>query len=185
MIINVDKKYKHYIDRLIEEEGGYVHHPLDKGGPTKYGITLATYKMYVANTSADEVTPEDIKELTKDVAAAIYYTRYINIPRLYILPDDIFEQAFDAAVQHGPAQAITLLQRAIGVSEDGILGPVTLEKLESYLTAPRAFSLNAIYLRERLRFYAQIVANNPSQSVFILGWINRVSRFIPGLPITD
>ena len=31
------------IDRLIEREGGYVNHPLDPGGETKYGITKRSY----------------------------------------------------------------------------------------------------------------------------------------------
>ena len=28
------------IDDILRREGGYVNHPADKGGPTKYGITL-------------------------------------------------------------------------------------------------------------------------------------------------
>ena len=30
------------IDGLIVAEGGYVDHPADRGGPTKYGITRKT-----------------------------------------------------------------------------------------------------------------------------------------------
>lgn len=36
--MDVDK----LIDALIEREGGFVSHPKDRGGPTRYGITEAS-----------------------------------------------------------------------------------------------------------------------------------------------
>ncbi|MGL5838096.1 MAG: glycosyl hydrolase 108 family protein, partial [Sphingorhabdus sp.] len=35
--VNIDD----LIDEVIEREGGYVHHPADRGGPTNWGITEA------------------------------------------------------------------------------------------------------------------------------------------------
>ena len=34
------------IDELIEREGGFVSHPADRGGPTRYGITEAVARAH-------------------------------------------------------------------------------------------------------------------------------------------
>ena len=34
------------IDELIEREGGYVNHPSDRGGPTRFGITEAVARAH-------------------------------------------------------------------------------------------------------------------------------------------
>ncbi|HET9352640.1 MAG TPA: glycosyl hydrolase 108 family protein, partial [Sphingomicrobium sp.] len=34
------------IDELIEREGGYVNHPADRGGPTRFGITEAVARAH-------------------------------------------------------------------------------------------------------------------------------------------
>ena len=42
--MNVDER----IDELIEREGGYVCHPADRGGPTRFGITEAVARARMA-----------------------------------------------------------------------------------------------------------------------------------------
>ena len=49
------------IRQVIELEGGYVNHPADKGGATKYGISQKTYPGL------------DIKNLSQRDAIKIYY----------------------------------------------------------------------------------------------------------------
>ena len=34
------------IDAVIDREGGYVDHPADKGGPTRFGITQAVARAH-------------------------------------------------------------------------------------------------------------------------------------------
>lgn len=38
------------IDAIIRREGGYVNHPADRGGPTRYGITMATLSEELGTT---------------------------------------------------------------------------------------------------------------------------------------
>lgn len=69
------------IDELIEREGGYIHHPADKGGPTRYGITetVARAHGYAGVMSA----------LPRDEAVAIYRRLYWLRPRF----DQVAERA--------------------------------------------------------------------------------------------
>ena len=52
------------LDDLIEREGGYVNDPDDPGGETKFGISKRAYPHL------------DIKNLTEEHAADIYYNDY-------------------------------------------------------------------------------------------------------------
>lgn len=100
--------------KVIGHEGGYVNDPKDPGGETKYGISKRSYP------------DEDIKNLTLDRAKAIYRADYWNKCRCDELPADARMSVFDAAVNSGVAQATKWLQRAVGTTADGKIGPKTL-----------------------------------------------------------
>ena len=110
------------LDDLIRREGGYVHDPVDRGGPTKYGITQRTLRAW----RGQAVTAEDVRRLTTAEARAIYRRRYVDDPGFARLPDPLRAQVVDNGVLSGPRQAVKDLQRAIGgVTVDGQLGPKT------------------------------------------------------------
>ncbi len=160
------------IDRVLEAEGGFVDHPADRGGPTNYGITLPTLTM----SRGQKCTVEDIRELTLYEARSIYFTDYWMRPGfatlgLHKVPA---EMLFDAAVNHGPARAVKILQDTIGVLADGIVGPATRERASQF--AP--LHLSSMFMAERVRFYGQIISKDPSQAVFAAGWMARCAGFI-------
>jgi lysozyme family protein len=72
---------------------------------------------------------------------------------------------FDCAVHSGPSRSIKLLQRACGVVEDGVLGPVTLA------SAGTVDPLKVIAVRRD--FLEGLIKKDPSQEVFRKGWMNR------------
>lgn len=167
------------IDDIIRREGGYVNHPADKGGPTKYGITLKTLSEY----RGKPCTENDVKALTKAVAASIYYQRYYLAPNIDSLPVDIQPVVLDMAVNMGPSRAIRLLQQALDgfvddpIDVDGVIGLRTINAATS-VYRKHARKLTQAITDERIKFYRRIVANNPSQSVFLAGWINRANEFV-------
>ena len=67
-------KFKDLIDGVLVREGGYVDHPSDPGGETKYGIAKRSHPK------------EDIKNLTKERAAEIYEKDYWIPSRASSLP---------------------------------------------------------------------------------------------------
>lgn len=113
-------------DRCMEVvarwEGGFSDHPQDNGGPTQYGITIATLRAWRGHP----VTREDVQNLTRKEANAIFASWYWQPVRADDLPPGVDLVAFDFAVNSGPTRAARFLQRALGVEQDGIVGKGTI-----------------------------------------------------------
>ncbi|QOR55199.1 MAG: hypothetical protein SHS37scaffold296_16 [Burkholderiales phage 68_11] len=141
-------------ERVLGHEGGYVNDPRDPGGETKFGISRLAYP------------GEDIAGMTIERAREIYRRDYWGPAGCDAVPDGAKLPLFDAAVNSGVKTAIKLLQRAAGVSPDGILGPLTLQALQS-MPAPR---LVARLAGQRLALLVSL----PTWSTYSRGWTLRV-----------
>lgn len=159
------------IDDIIAREGGYVDHPADRGGPTNFGITLTT----LGGWRGRPVTAADVRGLSRAEAKAIYADRYIKRPGFDRIADAAKRaHLVDCAVLHGPGRAIRLVQEAVGARIDGIVGPETTRLIGLRGTA----LFNGALARARVKFLARIVARDPSQAVFLEGWMNRATGFL-------
>lgn len=99
---------------VLTEEGGYVNDPRDPGGETKFGISKRQY-------------PDiDIANLTPQQAAEIYKRDYWTPCKCGALSWPLALFVFDSAVNQGVNAAIRMLQRALNVPQDGLLGPRTM-----------------------------------------------------------
>ena len=143
-------------EKLIGHEGGYSTDPHDRGGETKYGISKRSYPL------------EDIKALTLDRAKLLYRRDFWGPSGCDSVPPAAKFDLFDTAVNSGVGRAIRLLQRAVGETEDGILGPRTLQAVQS-MPADR---LRARFNAHRLLFMAQA----PSWPAHGRGWARRVAE---------
>ena len=162
---------KEIIDGIIKREGGYVDHPADKGGPTKYGITLATLEAWRGRA----VTAEDVAGLGEQEAREIYIGEYLVKPRFNLINNvQLRVFALDSAVQHGPVRVVRWLQEIAGVPVDGILGPVSLKAINRLDSGV----LYRKMVAERCRFYGRIITKDPTQAFFAAGWANRIAGFI-------
>lgn len=141
--------------KLLGNEGGFVDNPQDPGGATNYGITE-----FVARAHSYQ---GDMRNLPLAKAIEIYEGDYWKPIKADQLPDHLRFHVFDAAVNSGPSQSIKWLQRAAGVTEDGIIGPRTLSAAS--LVTPAKYS--AI----RLRFMTGL----PTWSTFGKGWARRIA----------
>lgn len=159
------------IDDLIRREGSaFTDHPNDRGGATKYGITLATLR----EERGPLVGPLDVKRLTEQDARDIYSRRYIRRPGFDMVKDDRLRALLvDFGVNSGPKAAVLALQRAIGASPDGRFGAETMRLLEGKEGA----KTYAGVLRGRMKLYVDIVLADHSQLVFLRGWMNRLGEF--------
>ncbi len=174
------KSIDEMIDHVLKLEGGYVNHPSDRGGPTKFGITQATLSKFLERV----VTIEDVKNLDIGTAKDIYELRYYRSPRIDKLPKLIQPIVFDCAVNHGPRRAIKFVQEVCSdagfgpLAVDGLMGPKTKAAAEACVESLGEWIIVAL-VEERQMFYVNIVLADESQLVFLKGWLNRVRAFLP------
>lgn len=97
------------LDDILRREGGFVDHPSDRGGPTKYGITQAALSDYRGRP----VSVDDVRTLSEHEARAIYVERYVSRPGFDRLEHTaLMALLVDCAVNHGVTRAAKWLQQA-------------------------------------------------------------------------
>lgn len=146
--------------RLLGNEGGYVNDARDTGGETNFGVTKA-----VALANGYTGAMADLPQAT---AKAIYYRSYWLPIQADVLPADCRFDVFDAAVNSGCAQAIKWLQRAVGVTDDGVFGPATLAAAK----AEQGTVIAARFNGQRLMFMTGL----KTWSAFGGGWSRRIAK---------
>ena len=175
------------IDELIEREGGYVNHPADRGGPTKFGITEAVARAHGFVGA--------MPELPRDDAAAIYRRLYWLRPKFDQVAERcqrVAAELFDTGANMGPAVAATFLQRALtalnrggkdypDLTPDGRVGPATLAALDTFLEARGKRGGETALLRalEALQGerYLRLAEKRPANEAFLYGWLaNRIGN---------
>jgi len=109
---------------LLRNEGGYNNY--DSAGETMHGITKAV--------ALENGYYGPMEDMPISIAKSIYRKRYwatwmecASMPLSFEL--------FDAAVNCGPTRAAKLLQKALGVKVDGIVGPKTMAAASADSTA--------------------------------------------------
>jgi lysozyme family protein len=106
---------------LISNEGGYSSSPKDPGGETMWGIT--------ARVARSHGYTGPMRELPLSFARAIAKAEYWDPYKLDEIPAQIAFQVLDAAYNGG--HPVQWLQRAVGVAEDGVIGPATLASVKA------------------------------------------------------
>ena len=173
------------IDRVIGAEGGYVNHPSDKGGPTRWGVTEQTARAYGFTG--------DMRALPRSAAVDIYRKRYWTEPGFAavaeVLPA-LAEEMFDTGVNMGTSVPGKFLQRALNVlnkgaslypdiTVDGRIGPATVAALSGLVKRRGAAAAATVLLRllnalQAVR-YVEITEGRAANEDFLFGWVmNRV-----------
>jgi len=161
------------IERILTFEGGFVNNPLDKGGPTNFGITAS--ELGQVRGLGRAATVAEIQALTKADAAQIYKDKYITASGFEKIANTGLRLiVVDSGVLHGIGRATKWLQQALSVPADGQLGEVTLNALNGAAGAKAGGGVLAL----RFKFIGQILKSNPRQVVFAQGWLNRVADLI-------
>lgn len=155
----LQKTFELGLSFVFDVEGIESDDPDDKGGLTRFGI-------------AQNFNPDiDVSRLrTRDKAILIYLTKYFYPAHCEDYPRWLAIAVFDASVNHGPTSAIKLLQQALRVKADGLVGPITIAAIES--RSPGSLIID--FLSYRALRYHQIAAKDASQQKYIRGWMRRL-----------
>lgn len=148
---------------VLKNEGGNDDDPADHGGRTSRGITQREYDAW-RKLKAQPV--RDVWTATDTEVAAIYHDEYW-MPYCDEFPKGIDYLYFDMAVNAGPRRAAILLQRALGVADDGRIGPITRLAVRS----AEPVKLISQYSDAKRAFYLSL-----HQPKFTRGWLNRTAE---------
>jgi lysozyme family protein len=167
MSIELDVSVQKIIGRTLEHEGGYVNDPNDAGGETNFGISKRSYPTL------------DIRNLTREAAIEIYKRDYYDAARVELLDSvRVRWKVFDIQVNTG--KGVRILQRALGLSEDGMLGPQTAAVANAVSVLAEGALLIKI-AREQARHYGRRCVKDPTDVAYLDNWLRRAFDFGEGL----
>lgn len=178
----MDDRFNEAFTETLKNEGGYNDTQGDAGGATNFGISLRYLKdLYKTDDWVDlngdgVIDARDIKALTKEEAAKIYYEQFWQRQHCdLIVHKEVAIKLFDMSVNMGIQQSAKLLQRAynrlgiIKLVDDGILGPASINAIN------KAESRHLIVMLryECVMFYHDLVKRKPEYCKFLKGWTIR------------
>lgn len=160
-----EKSFEH----VLQSEGGYrlTNIPGDAGGQTYAGIAR------VPNPDWEGWALIDRGEAVPNAMVAKFYkARFWDKLHCDDLPAGVDYAAYDFGVNAGTGQSAKFLQRAVGATADGAIGPATMALIKQ----ADGDELLAKFTQLKKEFYEGIVARKPEQAKFIKGWLNRVAH---------
>lgn len=156
-------------------EGGWQNNG-DRGGETMFGIARNSHPKWpgwvmvdVAKANANFPICINGDAALLSMALTFYREEFWNAVCGDALPLPLAVAVFDQAVNFGPPPAIKELQAVLGVTVDGIMGPVTVRAAVE-MGFPAVESL----LRRRVLRYFDDVKKYPEDAKWLPGWMIRV-----------
>jgi lysozyme family protein len=178
-------------EEIVAREGGFVNDPADPGGPTKYGVTLATLRGAGLDVTGDgRVDISDVAALRPDQAVSLFVERYFLRPHLDLLPHQLQPCVFDMYV-NGGSTAVKILQRLLNSAsapmlDDGVIGAKTLAAVRAAAAARGPAQLAEDYAMARRDYYYALAGARASSRKYVRrrdggkgGWILRAEHFLP------
>lgn len=154
--------------RVIGHEGGFGNDSRDRGNWTTGVVGQGELKGTKYGISAMAYPDLDIRTLSLDEAKTIYKRDFWDKLKMDSIPETARFDLFDAAVNSGIGNAARFLQKACGVTADGVIGPQTLKAVSAMDPAKLDKRINGF----RLMF----LCDTPTFNTYGKGWVRRVAN---------
>ena len=156
---------------ILSFEGGFVNDPVDRGGATNKGVTIATWRMQGYDKDGDgDIDVDDLKLISDADAIEVMRRCFWKRWRADEIKNQNLANILVDWIWCSGTPSITITQAMLGLKADGIVGKNTLEALNRQ--DPQVF-FNRLKAR-RKQFYERIVEKRPSQVRFLKGWLRRL-----------
>ena len=161
--------FDRFIRYVLFAEGEYSDDVADRGGETNWGISAR----FLKQIDWRKAPP------TRDQAIQLYREYFWIGYRCHEMHPLVAWCACDAYIQHPPLSASMMIQAGLGVTQDGQVGPLTINASKS----PDLANFYRRYMLARVRFYNDILRsdslepdNIKSQWAFADGWHARLHK---------
>jgi lysozyme family protein len=158
------KNFRDCLELVLKHEGGFVNHPKDPGGMTNLGVTKKVWEDWIGH----EVDEKAMRALTPTIVAPMYEMKYWRTSYCEKLPRGLDLLVFSMAVNAGSGRSVKLLQEAIGVVADGVIGPRTMARINE----ANVETLIDKFSEARTAFYRGL----KTFPVFGKGWLSRTDK---------
>jgi len=162
---------------VLLHEGGYSNDQFDKGGATKFGVSLAFLKSDHLDIDGDgDVDIDDVKALTLARSDEIY-KQFFWIPNHYenIENKDLAIKIFDTCVNAGANRTHKILKSSINAIIKGkiaVNGQMDEDTIDIINLIDHDMLLKE-FRKEQANFYRAIVKKTPKYKKFLNGWLAR------------
>lgn len=157
--------YRKLKPHIFKWEGGYSNHPNDAGGCTMKGVTIGTYRQYYGSKK----TCEDLKKITDEQWDNIFIKGYWDKCKANEIHSQSIANLIVDWTYNSGLNGIKQTQKVLGVTPDGVIGPMTLSAINSY---PDQKALFTRLWNARDSYYKSIAKG--ANAVFLKGWQRRL-----------
>lgn len=166
------------LELVLAHEGGYGNDPDDPGGETYKGVSRKMHPLWLGWHTIDmlkkqENFPKNLEansDLQHEVESFYKVQFWNRISGALIQEQAVADSIFDFAVNAGISTSVSLAQKVVGVKDDGINGPDTLQAINKFNV--RLFI--AEFKLARINRYIAICNKRPTSKKYFFGWICRV-----------
>ena len=166
------KKFEPFVLKL---EGGakYTNSKIDRGGATKYGITIATWRTVGYDKNGDgKIDENDVKLITEEDFTKVLKKNFWDKWKADQIKNQKVAEILVDWLWASGKWGIIKPQQLLGVKADGIVGKQTLAAVNGY---PNQRQLFDAIKNARKAYIDKVIKNDPRQIAHKVGWLNRIN----------